>query len=111
MALGGPCAWGISNFVVMGVEELTALPGGDAVTTKQVLYNLARWGIKYTRSIIRPRRVWGSTRTNNPRPRVIQLPATTHFLYVHGQRVTELCDRRAPTAALEQPRMKPGFGK
>ena len=58
MALGGPYAWGISNFVVMGMEELTVLPEGDAVTTEQVLYKLARWGIKYTRSIIRRRRVW-----------------------------------------------------
>src|SRR4249919_978997 len=35
-------AWGVSNFDVDDMEELAALPGGDAVATNQVLYNLAR---------------------------------------------------------------------
>ena len=39
-------AWGVSNFDVDDVEELAALPGGDAVATNQVLYNLARRGIE-----------------------------------------------------------------
>ena len=34
-------AWGVSNFDVGDMEELAALPGGDAVATNQVLYNLA----------------------------------------------------------------------
>jgi diketogulonate reductase-like aldo/keto reductase len=38
-------AWGVSNFDVADMEELAALPGGDAVATNQVLYNLARRGI------------------------------------------------------------------
>ncbi|MGC2410737.1 MAG: aldo/keto reductase [Methyloceanibacter sp.] len=39
-------AWGVSNFDVEDMEELVALPGGDAVATNQVLYNLARRGIE-----------------------------------------------------------------
>jgi diketogulonate reductase-like aldo/keto reductase len=39
-------SWGVSNFGVDDFEELFALPGGDAVATDQVLYNLARRGIE-----------------------------------------------------------------
>jgi diketogulonate reductase-like aldo/keto reductase len=38
--------WGVSNFDVSDVEELFALPGGDACATNQVLYNLRRRGIE-----------------------------------------------------------------
>jgi diketogulonate reductase-like aldo/keto reductase len=36
----------VSNFDVDDMEELAVLPGGDAVATNQVLYNLARRGIE-----------------------------------------------------------------
>lgn len=39
--------WGVSNFDVEDMEELTQLPGGSYVTTDQVLYNLTRRGIEY----------------------------------------------------------------
>jgi diketogulonate reductase-like aldo/keto reductase len=39
--------WGVSNFDVSDLEELTELPGGSAVQTDQVLYNLTRRGIEY----------------------------------------------------------------
>jgi diketogulonate reductase-like aldo/keto reductase len=39
--------WGVSNFDVSDLEELVALPGGAAVMTDQVLYNLTRRGIEY----------------------------------------------------------------
>jgi diketogulonate reductase-like aldo/keto reductase len=39
--------WGVSNFDVPDMEELVGLPGGSAVTTDQVLYNLTRRGIEY----------------------------------------------------------------
>ncbi len=39
--------WGVSNFDVDDMEELVALPGGKAVATNQVLYNLTRRGIEY----------------------------------------------------------------
>jgi diketogulonate reductase-like aldo/keto reductase len=39
-------AWGVSNFDVDDMEELVALPGGDAIATNQVLYNPARRGIE-----------------------------------------------------------------
>jgi diketogulonate reductase-like aldo/keto reductase len=39
-------AWGVSNFDAGDIEELAALPGGDAVATNQVLYNLARRGVE-----------------------------------------------------------------
>jgi diketogulonate reductase-like aldo/keto reductase len=38
-------AWDVS-FDVGDMEELAALPGGDAVASNQVLYNLARRGIE-----------------------------------------------------------------
>jgi diketogulonate reductase-like aldo/keto reductase len=39
-------SWGVSNFDVADMEELVVLPGGNAVATNQVLYNLARRGIE-----------------------------------------------------------------
>ena len=39
--------WGVSNFDVDDMEELLAVPGGAAVATNQVLYNLSRRGIEY----------------------------------------------------------------
>ncbi|MES4887820.1 aldo/keto reductase [Streptomyces sp. NPDC096012] len=39
--------WGVSNLDVADMVELTALPGGDAVATDQVLYNLSRRGIEW----------------------------------------------------------------
>jgi diketogulonate reductase-like aldo/keto reductase len=39
--------WGVSNFDLPDMEELAALPGGDAVATNQVLYNLTRRGIEF----------------------------------------------------------------
>jgi diketogulonate reductase-like aldo/keto reductase len=38
--------WGVSNFDVGDMEELFALPGGDACAANQVLYNLRRRGIE-----------------------------------------------------------------
>ncbi|MFN4087746.1 MAG: aldo/keto reductase [Alphaproteobacteria bacterium] len=39
--------WGVSNFDMDDMEELTELPGGCAVATNQVLYNLSRRGIEW----------------------------------------------------------------
>jgi diketogulonate reductase-like aldo/keto reductase len=39
--------WGVSNFDVDDMAELLAAPGGEAVATNQVLYNLTRRGIEY----------------------------------------------------------------
>jgi diketogulonate reductase-like aldo/keto reductase len=39
--------WGVSNFDVDDMEELVDLPGGSAVATDQVLYNLTRRGIEH----------------------------------------------------------------
>jgi diketogulonate reductase-like aldo/keto reductase len=39
--------WGVSNLDISDMAELMALPGGDAVATNQVLYNMARRGIEY----------------------------------------------------------------
>lgn len=39
--------WGVSNFDVGDMNALTAIPGGRAVETDQVLYNLARRGIEW----------------------------------------------------------------
>jgi diketogulonate reductase-like aldo/keto reductase len=40
-------SWGVSNFDVDDVEELTELAGGAAAVTNQVLYNLTRRGIEW----------------------------------------------------------------
>jgi len=40
-------AWGVSNFDVDDMEELLAVPGGEACATNQVLYNLTARGIEY----------------------------------------------------------------
>jgi diketogulonate reductase-like aldo/keto reductase len=39
--------FGVSNFDVEDMEELFALPGGDACASNQVVYNLRRRGIEY----------------------------------------------------------------
>ena len=39
--------WGVSNFDLDDMLELTRLPGGQAVTTDQILYNLVRRGPEY----------------------------------------------------------------
>ena len=39
--------WGASNLDSSDLEELVGLPGGDAVATDQVLYNLTRRGIEH----------------------------------------------------------------
>jgi diketogulonate reductase-like aldo/keto reductase len=46
-ARGDIRSWGVSNFDLPDMEELMALPGGGAVQTDQVLYNLTRRGIEY----------------------------------------------------------------
>ena len=47
MAAGLIRYWGVSNFDAPDMAELEMLPGGRAVTTDQVLYNLARRGPEY----------------------------------------------------------------
>jgi diketogulonate reductase-like aldo/keto reductase len=39
--------WGVSNFDLSDMQELVDLPGGSAVATNQVLYNLRRRGIEF----------------------------------------------------------------
>ena len=39
--------WGVSNFDVRDMAELLGIPGGEAVQTDQVLYNLSRRGIEH----------------------------------------------------------------
>ncbi|HEX2046457.1 MAG TPA: aldo/keto reductase [Acidimicrobiales bacterium] len=39
--------WGVSNFDRDDMDELVGVPGGEAVTTDQVLYNLTRRGIEW----------------------------------------------------------------
>lgn len=39
--------WGVSNMDVHDMKELLRAPGGDAVATNQVLYNLTRRGIEF----------------------------------------------------------------
>jgi diketogulonate reductase-like aldo/keto reductase len=47
MASGKIRNWGVSNFDVDDMLEVAALPGGNAVATDQVLYNLAHRGIEF----------------------------------------------------------------
>jgi diketogulonate reductase-like aldo/keto reductase len=39
--------WGVSNFDVEEMEELVGVPGGGAVASNQVMYNLKRRGIEF----------------------------------------------------------------
>ena len=39
--------WGVSNLDADDMDELLAVPGGEAVVTNQVLYNLSRRGIEW----------------------------------------------------------------
>lgn len=40
--------WGVSNFDVREMDEVVHLPGGGAVATDQVMYNLNRRGIEFS---------------------------------------------------------------
>jgi diketogulonate reductase-like aldo/keto reductase len=40
--------WGVSNFDTADMQELERLPGGTAVATDQVLYNLTRRGVEWS---------------------------------------------------------------
>ena len=44
---GKVARWGVSNFDVSDLQELVAVPGGDAVAANQVLYNLSQRGIEF----------------------------------------------------------------
>jgi len=44
---GKIAAWGVSNFDVADMKELTAVTGGKAVATNQILYNLIRRGPEF----------------------------------------------------------------
>lgn len=44
---GKIAAWGVSNFDVADLDELTSLPDGKGVAANQVLYNLGSRGIDY----------------------------------------------------------------
>jgi diketogulonate reductase-like aldo/keto reductase len=39
--------YGVSNLDVDDMEEMCALPGGDAMATDQILYNLSRRGVEW----------------------------------------------------------------
>jgi diketogulonate reductase-like aldo/keto reductase len=39
--------WGVSNFDIDDMIELSGIPGGDEVSTNQILYNLTRRGPEY----------------------------------------------------------------
>ena len=39
--------YGVSNFVVEDMEEAVQLPGGGAIATNQILYNLSRRGVEH----------------------------------------------------------------
>ena len=47
VAAGKIARWGVSNFDVEDIRELTRVPAGDRVAADQVLYNLARRGIEF----------------------------------------------------------------
>ena len=47
VAAGKIRSWGVSNFDVADLEEVVAIPGGEAVAANQVLYNLARRGAEF----------------------------------------------------------------
>lgn len=47
LAAGKIRAWGVSNLDLGEMNQLVALPGGQACATNQVLYNLSRRGIEF----------------------------------------------------------------
>jgi diketogulonate reductase-like aldo/keto reductase len=47
LAAGKIRYWGVSNLDLDDMQELTSLPGGAAVATNQLLYNLTRRGIEW----------------------------------------------------------------
>jgi diketogulonate reductase-like aldo/keto reductase len=64
--------WGVSNFDLADLVEVTNIPGGTAVETDEVLYNLARRGIE-----------WALL----PRCREAGLPIIAYSPFDHGRMV------------------------
>lgn len=47
IAAGKILHWGVSNFDISDIGELSKMPGGDSAATNQVVYNLTRRGIEF----------------------------------------------------------------
>ncbi|MET0480284.1 MAG: aldo/keto reductase, partial [Mycetocola sp.] len=81
--------WGVSNFDIRDMAELLRLPGGNAVQTDQVLYNLTRRGIEYDLL---------STLQGHGIPVMAYSPIEQGRLLVHPMTV-EVADRHEATPA------------
>jgi diketogulonate reductase-like aldo/keto reductase len=75
--------WGVSNFDLADLVELTNLPGGTAVETDEVLYNLTRRGIE-----------WDLL----PRCREAGLPIMAYSPFEHGRMINHPVLREIATA-------------
>ena len=103
-------SYGVSNFDTADMEETIALPGGGAVVTDQVLYNLSRRGIEKNllpwcsrRSLpimayspVEQGRLLGRTKCTTWRRDMGPLPPKSPWFGCCGRRAWSSSRRRAP---------------
>jgi len=82
---GKICHYGVSNLDLADMQQLWRLPGGDAVATNQLLYNLARRGIEWDLlPWLRQRRVPVMAYSPLEQSRLIGKRALAEFARRHG---------------------------
>jgi diketogulonate reductase-like aldo/keto reductase len=77
--------YGVSNLDLADMQELWSVPGGPAVQTAQLLYNLARRGIEWDlRPWLRARRVPVMAYSPIEQARLLRSPTLADFARRHG---------------------------
>lgn len=77
--------YGVSNLGLDDMRELTALPGGNAVATDQVLYNLTRRGIEWDLAPwLREKRIPVMAYSPIEQSRLLRNPKLVDFTRRHG---------------------------
>lgn len=77
--------YGVSNLDLADMQELWSVPGGPAVQTDQLLYNLARRGIEWDlRPWLRARRVPVMAYSPIEQARLLRSPTLADFARRHG---------------------------
>ncbi len=77
--------YGVSNMDLDDMRELTALPGGDAIATNQVLYNLTRRGIEWELAPwLREKRIPVMAYSPIEQSRLLRNPKLADFSKHHG---------------------------
>ncbi len=83
--------YGVSNMDLDDMQELLSLPGGDAVATNQLLYNLTRRGIEWDLlPCLRERKIPVMAYSPIEQSRLLSNPKLTDFAKRHGMTAAQV---------------------